>query len=108
MEIREYQEESKRTLNKDLEKDQQLANMVIGIMGESGEVADLIKKHLYQGHPLDREKVTEEIGDVMFYLVNLCNILEIDLKTAISRNYYKLLKRYPNGFDVSRSVNRQD
>lgn len=108
MDIREYQEQSKRTLNRGLTKDQQLANMVIGIMGESGEVADLIKKSLYQGHNLDREKVSEEIGDVMFYVANLCNILGLDLETAITNNYYKLLKRYPNGFDVSRSVNRQE
>lgn len=108
MRLREYQEQSKRTLNQSLDKKDQLTNMIIGVMGESGEVADIIKKSLYQGHDLDREKISEEIGDVMFYIVNLCNILELDLETIISNNYFKLLNRYPNGFEVARSVNRQD
>lgn len=110
MRLREYQEQSKRTLNRDLDKKDQLTNMVIGIMGESGEVADIIKKSLYQGHKLDRENIAEEIGDIMFYIVNLCNVLDLDLdldlETLIANNYYKLLERYPNGFEVSRSVNR--
>ena len=106
MRLREYQEQSKRTLNRDLDKKDQLTNMIIGIMGESGEVADIIKKSLYQGHKLDRENISEEIGDMMFYIVNLCNLLDLDLETLIANNYYKLLERYPNGFEVSRSVNR--
>jgi len=106
MRLRDYQEHSKRTLNKDLKEKEQLANMIIGIMGESGEVADIIKKSLYQGHELDRENIAEEIGDIMFYIVNLCNVLDLDLETLIANNYYKLLERYPNGFEVSRSVNR--
>ena len=106
MRLREYQEQSKRTLNTELDKKDQLTNMVIGIMGESGEVADIVKKSLYQGHKLDRENIAEEIGDIMFYIVNLCNVLDLDLETLIANNYYKLLERYPNGFEVSRSVNR--
>ena len=46
------------------------------------------------------------MGDIMFYMANLCNILEIDLETILDYNYNKLLNRYPNGFDVERSVNR--
>lgn len=106
MRLREYQEQSKRTLNQSLDKKDQITNMIIGVMGESGEVADIIKKSLYQGHKLDRESIAEEIGDIMFYIVNLCNVLDLDLETLIANNYYKLLERYPNGFEVSRSVNR--
>lgn len=106
MNLKEYQFKSARTLNEELTREQVLSNMMMGIQGESGEMADIIKKHLYQGHELDKYHIEEEIGDVMFYIANLCNLLNIDLEAAIEGNYNKLLKRYPKGFDVERSINR--
>lgn len=106
MEIREFQKNSIRTLNMDLTKEQLLSNMVMGIAGESGEVADVIKKHLYQGHDLDVAHLKEEIGDVMFYIVNLANVLELDMEEVLEDNINKLRKRYPQGFDADRSINR--
>lgn len=106
MNLKEYQEKSKRTLNRDLTKHEQIDNMVYGIIGEAGEVVDLLKKTRFQGHTIDRDKLQEELGDVMFYVVNLCNILGFDLEEIIEGNYNKLLKRYPQGFDSERSINR--
>ena len=106
MEIKEFQKNSIRTLNMDLTKEQLLSNMVMGIAGESGEVADVIKKHLYQGHDLDVAHLKEEIGDVMFYIVNLANVLELDMEEVLEDNINKLRKRYPQGFDANRSINR--
>ena len=108
MKLKEYQDKSKRTLNKELTTEQTLSNMVLGLIGETGEVADIIKKHLYQGHQLDMDHIKEEIGDVMFYMVNLCNALVLDLETLLEKNYAKLLKRYPEGFNSEQSVNRVD
>lgn len=107
MNLREYQERSKRTLNYDLSNEQLLSNMVFGVVGETGEVVDIIKKHLYQGHKLDKDHIAEELGDTMFYVVNLCNLLNLNLESIIEGNYNKLLKRYPEGFSVERSVNRE-
>lgn len=107
MSLKEYQERSMRTINKELTKEQLISNMAMGIAGETGEVIDLIKKHLYQGHNLDKLKLKEEIGDVMFYIVNLCNIISADLEGIIDDNYNKLMKRYPDGFSEERSVNRE-
>ena len=106
MKLRDYQESSQRTLNNNLLKNEQIANMLLGINGEVGEVTDLFKKHFYQGHELEIGKVAEEIGDVMFYIVNLCNLLNLDLEVVIENNYYKLLRRYPEGFEKERSINR--
>lgn len=108
MNLREYQTKSKRTLNYDLTYEQLLSNMVFGIVGETGEVVDILKKHLYQGHELSIERIVEELGDIMFYIVNLCNLLILDLETIIEGNYNKLLKRYPEGFSVERSINRNE
>jgi hypothetical protein len=40
----------------------------MGIAGEGGEVLDLVKKHVFYNKPLDRAKVTEEVGDIMWYV----------------------------------------
>lgn len=106
MGIKEFQQNSIRTLNTNLTKEQLLSNMVMGIAGESGEVADVIKKHLYQGHDLDVAHLKEEIGDVMFYIANLANVLELDMEEVLEDNINKLRKRYPQGFDSDRSRNR--
>ena len=107
MNIIEYQKRSKRTLNNDLTEEQLISNMVMGILGESGEVVDILKKWMYQGHVLKLNDIEEELGDVMFYIVNLCNLLGLELQDAINNNYNKLLRRYPEGFSVERSVNRE-
>lgn len=106
MRLEEYQEKSMRTLNNDLTKEQAVNNMILGIVGETGEVVDIIKKHYYQGHELDLEHIKEEIGDIMFYMVNLCNYLGLELEEVIEGNYNKLMKRYPEGFSKDKSINR--
>lgn len=108
MEIKDYQKEATRTLNKTFDKEKQTANMIAGLFGEAGEVADIIKKHLYQGHDLNKEHLIEELGDTMFYVTNLCTIYDIDLKDVLKNNNQKLWKRYPDGFDKTRSKNRED
>ena len=106
MKIEEFQRLSKRTLNKELTKEQTLSNMVMGISGEAGEVADIIKKHLYQGHRLNKQHLAEELGDVMFYIVNLANTLNLDMRDILEANIKKLEARYPQGFEAERSINR--
>ena len=106
MSLNDYQVKSKRTLNQELTKEQTVSNMIMCILGETGEVADVIKKHYYQGHDLDIEHIKEEIGDVMFYIVNLCNVLDLDLEALLYQNHTKLMKRYPNGFTEKDSIER--
>ena len=48
MEENKYQELAMRTVNKELSKKDMLVNGVMGLNGESGEVIDLVKKHLFQ------------------------------------------------------------
>ena len=106
MDIKEFQNKSTRTINHDLTTEQLISNMCMGISGETGEVIDIIKKYLYQGHELNKEHVTEELGDVMFYITNLATLLGIDMQDVLQNNVDKLLKRYPDGFDINKSVNR--
>lgn len=106
MNIRDYQTLSVRTMNKELTKEQQISNMVFGANGELGEVTDILKKYLYQGHRINKQHLAEEIGDTLFYIVNLCTLFNLDIEDILQGNVDKLRKRFPNGFEVDRSINR--
>ena len=106
MTINEYQKLAMKTLNPELGRKDVLINGVMGLCGESGEVIDIVKKHLAQGHELDREKLIKELGDVAWYLAETAYALDVDLETVLEGNIDKLRKRYPEGFASERSVNR--
>ena len=108
MKINEYQQLAMTTLNKNLSKKDVLINGVMGLCRESGEVIDIVKKHLAQGHDLDKEKIIKELGDVAWYLAEAAYALDIDLETILSLNIEKLKKRYPEGFDSNKSINRSE
>lgn len=86
----------------------QLATFALGVVGEAGEVADLVKKHIGHGHPLDVEKLKLELGDVLWYVAGLATLLDVTLSEVATANIAKLEKRYPNGFSTEASMNRVD
>ena len=106
MEINEYQKQAMKSLNPSLNNNEILLNGVMGLCGESGEVIDILKKHLSQGHELNKEKMIEELGDVAWYLAETAYALGVDLDTVLNNNLVKLQKRYPEGFNVEKSINR--
>lgn len=108
MDIKTFQEASKRTFNTNLTYNEKLCNCVAGMFGEGGEVADIIKKHLFQGHSFDRNHIAEEIGDLMFYIVNLATVLNMDMEDILDSNVDKLKKRFPDGFSTRKSIERED
>ena len=102
----EYQKLAMTTLNPQLSRKDVLINAVMGLCGESGEAIDIVKKHLHQGHELDREKLIRELGDIAWYLAEAATALEIDLETVLEKNIEKLKSRYPEGFSEERSIHR--
>lgn len=91
-----------------LSPEMRLAVAALGLTGEAGEVADLLKKHLGHGHDLDRVQVQKEIGDVCWYIAELCNCLSLRLDVVLANNLAKLQRRYPQGFSTSASINREE
>jgi NTP pyrophosphatase (non-canonical NTP hydrolase) len=108
MTINEYQRLAMTTLNPNLDKKDVLINGVMGLCGEAGEAIDIVKKHLAQGHELDREKLIGELGDIAWYLAETATVLDVDLEEVLTRNIEKLKHRYPEGFDQQRSINRTE
>ena len=88
---------------------QRLITAALGLSAEAGEFGDLVKKCLFQGKELNkenRELMIKELGDVMWYLSQGCMALGVTIDEVLWANIDKLEKRYPNGFEVSRSENR--
>ena len=106
MRVNEYQELAMATLNPELNKKDVLINSVMGLCGESGEAIDIVKKWLAQGHELDKERLTKELGDIAWYLAEAATALDLPLEQILQTNIDKLKKRYPDGFEIKRSIVR--
>ena len=110
-ELNQYQRDAARTGGSDLRKrasQKALSCVGLGVAGEAGEVADLIKKHVHHRVPLDEAKLRKELGDVLWYLAHACNVMGWNLGDIAEENIDKLRKRYPDGFSSSASVARAD
>jgi len=106
IDIKTYQQQAGVTANTTLPPKIRLAVAGLGLAGEAGEVADHIKKHIGHDHTLDRDRVSKELGDVLWYVAEICTVLGFDMAEVAGQNLAKLGKRYPNGFDSERSRNR--
>ena len=108
MTLNEYQQLALTTLNPALNKKDVLINGVMGLCGESGEAIDIVKRHLAQGHELDREHLIKELGDVAWYLAETAFALDVSLEEVCQRNIDKLKARYPEGFEAEKSLHRKE
>ena len=107
MTLNEYQHLAQRTAGF-INREDKITNGCLGLCGEAGECVDILKKHFYQGHPLDREHLIEELGDVLWYAAELAAGLNCSLDEVAEHNITKLRKRYPDGFDPERSIHREE
>lgn len=80
----------------------------LGVGGEGGEFVDLVKKHLFHGHPLDASKASKELGDILWYIALACTVLGLGMEDVMNENLEKLRKRYPLGFSAEASINREE
>ena len=108
MEMIEYQRLAQRTSNTNLTPEDHMRNGVFGLNGEAGECIDILKKHSFQGHKLDKEKLLDELGDVLWYIVETAVGIDTTLEEVAQHNIAKLRARYPAGFDTNRSINRTE
>lgn len=109
MSFADYQQRVKETSNGDFEsKKDEIQSWIMGIHGEAGEITEIFKKHFYHGHELDIPKVKSEIGDLLWYLSALCDSVGVTLEEVAKINIKKLKNRYPDGFDIEKSINRDE
>lgn len=66
----------------------------LGLGGESGEVLDIIKKAARDKKPVDLQHLKEELGDVCWYIANLCTSYGFTIDEVLDYNVQKLKQRY--------------
>lgn len=96
MEFNDYQKAAKRTR---YGNEQVLTNCALGLAGEAGQVVDLVKNYTFKGHPLDKDQLTHELGDVLWYLSQIAEWDDIPFDQVAKDNIETLNRRYPNGFN---------
>lgn len=94
------------TRNREIGELEELKNYLLGLNGEVGELTDIFKKALYHGKDYDPVDILLELGDILYYLTAVSNILGIDLTEIMLNNNAKLIARYKGGYSVNASLNR--
>lgn len=77
----------------------ELLHCVIGMVGELGELASNLEKWIWYGQPFDKTNWLEENGDLNWYQVEGLNATKQKFSEVLSKNIYKLEKRYPEKFE---------
>ena len=87
------------------EEEMDLLHAAIGMVTESGEFIDELKKHIYYNKPLDKVNLKEELGDLLWYVALAMRSLNISFEEIMNGNIKKLEIRYPNGVSDFRALN---
>lgn len=106
MDIKNYQLEAKRTCPKLENNKMDLIHMALGMQTEAAEISDVFKKKLAYDKEVDWVNVKEEIGDLMWYIANLCSMNQWNLEDILETNIRKLRARYPDKFTNELAINR--
>lgn len=108
MDFRIYEKNALLTMNTKLNEKDQTMNALLGLAGEIGEVIDYVKKVKYQGHEYKKEKMIDEMGDILWYLNLLSVMIGSSLEEVATYNIKKLRKRYQGQFSEEKSRNREE
>lgn len=104
----EYQILAMRTCSIPYDKKQDmLRHAVFGLSSEAGEVSGILQKE-YQGHEFDKEHMKKELGDCCWMIAEACTALDISLDDVMQTNIDKLRARFPEGFEVDKSLHRAE
>lgn len=102
-----YQKLAARTINSNLQLRECEKHALHGMVGEIGELHSLYQK-VYQGHMFDVDHAKKELGDLLWFIAEYCTALGWDLEDIMQMNIDKLRARFPEGFEVDKSLNRAE
>ena len=106
MDIKQYKEAAWRTSARLATFKDDAHHMLFGMLTEVGELADAFKKNLAYKKPLDYVNIEEEVGDLMWYVINFCSVMGFNLEDILEQNIAKLRARYPEKFTEDKAINR--
>lgn len=107
MNINTYASQARRTQNQSLSRAETALHALFGMCSELGEIQSIFQ-HFYQGEPVRKDELEKELGDLMWFIVELCDAYGIDPSAMLRKNIDKLKKRYPEGFTKEASKNRHE
>ena len=107
MNINTYAQQARRTQNPKLTKAETALHSLFGMASEVGEINSIFQHH-YQGEIVEKEKLEKELGDLMWFIIEFCDMYGIDPSYMLRTNINKLKKRYPNGFTEKESAERHN
>lgn len=110
MDLNWYQNSAFRTSGGygEVGSEKHLLTSALSLAGEVGELCNLLKKIVRHGHELDKRRLKDELGDILWYVADLCSALDLDLDEVAIDNLQKLRHRYPKGFSEFDSQNRSE
>ena len=104
MTFQEFQQAAKRTSAAPFPERERPMVQTLGLCGEAGEVAEMVKKASWHGKPVDQTRMADELGDVLWYVADLATHYGLSLELIALGNIDKLKGRYPDGFVVGGGV----
>ena len=107
MTLNEYQKLAERTINKGLMPREMEMHALHGLASEGGEIHGIFQKS-YQGHEIDAGELRKEVGDLLWFVAELCTVEGWEMEEVGEENIEKLRRRYPEGFDAERSLHREE
>lgn len=102
----EYQKLAARTINRELSTVECQYHALHGMVGEVGEIHSLYQK-VYQGHEYTEEHMKKEFGDLLWFIAEYCTSMGWELEEIMNINIDKLKERFPEGFEVEKSLHRK-
>ncbi|MCB9820261.1 nucleoside triphosphate pyrophosphohydrolase family protein [Candidatus Nomurabacteria bacterium] len=113
MKIEDYSRQAISTLLGDhdvVDMSPALISQVFGLVGESGEVAEKFKKLIRdKGGQLsdeDKQEILKELGDILWYINSVSNLLGSNLEEVAQKNLDKVLSRKARGVQTGSGDNR--
>ena len=96
MDIRDYQLQAKETDQVPGESEKSLMVPLLGLAGETGSLLTEYKKHLREGdaYRLFKEQISEELGDILWYIANIATKAGLDLEVVAKKNLAKIAGRW--------------
>lgn len=96
MDFREYQKQAMKTNQIPAVKGTEVIVPLLGLVGEVGSLLTEYKKHLRDGdaHKLFKDGVSEELGDLLWYIANVATKFDLDLDLIAKSNLKKCCDRW--------------
>jgi NTP pyrophosphatase (non-canonical NTP hydrolase) len=107
MTLDDYQSAAARTTNPKLSDKERLFDAAAGLSEEAGEILGLVRKHVYQAHPLAIDEIRKELGDALWCLAITAQSAGMTLEQVAATNVAKLRARYPDGYSDTASQERR-